>query len=89
MARRIADEELQHIGKEILLADTKKKALEGEISCKSVEDYPIYRSTVAHAEQQTDESTLQQAEENAALKKQVTILTGGVKMIKDNDERTS
>ena len=51
----------------------------------------IYRSTVTHAEQQTDESALQLAKENVALKEQIIItpLTCGVKMIKENDERIS
>ena len=67
----------------------KKKYLEGEVNCGRFEDNPIYRSTVTHAEQQTDESALQLANENAALKKQITLLTCGVKMIKENDDRTS
>ena len=44
---------------------------------------------MSHAEQQTDESAMQIAKENAALKEQITYLTCQVKMIKENDERTN
>ena len=79
MARQAADE-LQQVERDILLVEN-GKSLEDETSSGKFEGIPIYRSTVTHAEQRTDESALQQARENAALKE-------GVKMI-ENDERTS
>ena len=89
MARLTADDDIQQVGREILLAENERNNLEGEVNCDIFEVVPIYRSTVAHAEQQTYESALQLAKENAALKEQITHLTCGVKMIKENDERTS
>ena len=73
LARQATDDELQQVGREILLAESEKSNLSGELN--KFEESPIYLTTVTHAEQQTDESALQLAKGNAALKEQITYLT--------------
>ena len=79
LARQATDDELQQVGREIVLAESEKSNLKGELN--RFEESPIYLTTVSHAEQQTEESAMQIAKENAALKEQITYLTCRIKMI--------
>ncbi len=55
----------------------------------SERDGSLYRDNQSHVQQQTDESALKLASENAALKLKILGLTCGSKMIEDNDEKTN